>query len=260
MAENMKRRVAAARLAVAFVAAGAIAGASAWAQASPPPKAQSSAYDAFQKIKLTGKNIVDGSLYLQDFHRGQVASFKQFVKLDKAFNDFHKYAQRNYMTEKQADARYVKIDSTDYIKRSDLNGYIKMSEADQRYRQLSQPVVLGDGSVFTGDGMVGNQLIGLLDVPGFLKVEGVSQKVRITNMSSEDMQHSACTDAQGSTIPPGTLKPGSFIECDAGGRSGFTQTMQLFTGGVKPAVATLNFTSMAVSGGAQDTVQILVGL
>ena len=49
MAEKVKRRVAAARLAVAFVAAGTIAGAT-WAQAGPPPTAESSAADIFAKL------------------------------------------------------------------------------------------------------------------------------------------------------------------------------------------------------------------
>ena len=91
MAENVKRRVAAARLAVAFVAATTIAGAAAWAQAGPPPVAQSSASDIFAKLgDIKGEyvdsgNIDDGSLLYKDFQKGQIPSFKVFDKLDESF-------------------------------------------------------------------------------------------------------------------------------------------------------------------------------
>lgn len=255
MAENIKRRLATARLAVAFVVAGSIAGA-AWAQADPPT-AHSSAADYFiKKNSVNSDSIVDGSLHLQDFHKGEVASFKQFLKLDSAFTRFHKAVPQTYL--KIDSTGYVKqSDLNGYIKQSDLNGYIKLSDADGRYRKASEPVVLGDGSVFTGDGIVANQLIGLLNVPSLVNVEGVSGKVRITNTSGGDLLHTECksTSPEPSQVPAGTLKAGSFLECAS---DGSTSSMQFFTGDGR--VATLSFSSIPAAGGALDTVQILIGL
>src|SRR6478735_6760332 len=96
MAESVKRRVAAARLAVAFVAAGTIAGATAWAQAGPPPTAQSSASDIFAKIGdikgefVDSANVENGSLLFKDFKTGQVPSLGQFAKLDQSFFKYKK--------------------------------------------------------------------------------------------------------------------------------------------------------------------------
>jgi hypothetical protein len=247
MAESVKRRVAAARLAVAFVAAGTIAGATAWAQASPPPPtAKASAFDAFLKIKST--NVVNGSLLYQDFAKGQVPSFNMFEKLDKSFTRFSKGFDNTYkpqFPEIKGELNTVNGDLNTI--KGELGSFVKTGDA-----------IMGDGSVFTGDGLVSNQLIGLLDVPNLVSVQGIGQKIRITNTSNGDLQHTACTDPQGGVIPPGTLVPTGFIECDATG--GMTQSMQLFTGGVKPTVATVSFSSINLPSGSQDIVQILVGL
>src|ERR1041385_5054445 len=140
MAENVKRRVAAARLAVAFVAAGTIAGATAWAQAGPPPTAQSSASDIFAKIGdikgefVDSANVDDGSLLFTDFKAGQIPSIKMFDKLDgsffkykKAVNSF-KYDVKNELGDVNGDIGTIK---------GELPSYIKMSEADSRYIKMN---------------------------------------------------------------------------------------------------------------------------
>jgi hypothetical protein len=257
MAETVKRRVAAARLAVAFVAAGAIAGATAWAEAGPPPPtAQSSAADIFAKIKIDSSNVENGSLLYQDFKKAQVPSFKMWDKLDQSFFKFKK-AKNHDISVIKGELGSVNGDISTI--KGELGGYMKLSDADARYIKQGD-AILGDGSVFTGDGFVANQLVGLLDVPGLINVQGIGSKIRITNTSGGDLQHTACVSPQGGTLAAGTLQDGGFIECDAKG--GLAQSMQFFTGGVKPTVATINFSSIDLggSGGAQDTVQILVGL
>jgi hypothetical protein len=245
MAENVKRRVAAARLAVAFVAAGTIAGATAWAQASPPPAPtahSSSQFDAFLKIKnLTGANILDGSLLYKDFKHGQVPSEKQIGKLRRASTQIKKV---------------VFNDEKSYLKQSDLNGYIKFGDGDSRYIKQSENVVFGEGSVFTASKVIppaGGQEK-LLDVSGMLTLESDGQSFTITNTSGGDLTHTSCGGVGG--VPAGTLQDGKTLVCPADGSS---QGVQLINGAGK--VATVNFSAISgLPNGTQATVQILVGL
>src|SRR6188472_100966 len=161
MAESVKRRVAAARLAVAFVAAGTIAGATAWAQAGPPPTAQSSASDIFAKlgdIKINSSNIIDGSLKLQDFHRGEVAAFDAFSKYKKATNQYKKATNatlghiKGELGDVNGDISTIK---------GELGSYVKTTDADARYIKMND-AIMGDGSVFTATQALskGSSLVG----------------------------------------------------------------------------------------------------
>src|SRR5215213_5351565 len=143
MAENVKRRVAAARLAVAFVAAGTIAGATAWAQAGPPPTAQSSASDIFAKlgdIKINSSNIIDGSLKLQDFHRGQVPSFRQYSKLKATENRFQNSAEKQLTTIK---GELGDVNGDIGTIKGELGSYVKTTDADARYIKMND-AIMGD--------------------------------------------------------------------------------------------------------------------
>jgi hypothetical protein len=250
MAENVKRRVAAARLAVAFVAAGTIAGATAWAQASPPV-AKSSAYDAFLKIK--SQNIVDGSLLYQDFKQNQVPSQSQFAKFHAKFDSFQKAVFKKYLTKTEAENTYIKGES---------NTYMKMNDADARYLKLSEPVVRGTGSVFTasGESLAAKPPVRLLDVPNAFTVDAQGPTITITNTSGSPFEVSKCSAPGGGTNGGGTLQPQGTLTCD--GSSGIAQAVQLIGAGPGggPQVATLNFSSFSTQNGSQDTVQILVGL
>lgn len=263
MAERVKRRVAAARMAVAFVAAGTIAGASAWAQAGPPPPtAQSSAFDAFLKIdSIKGENVLDGSLLFEDFKKHEVPSYKQFQKLQTAQKHFQKVVFNRYYPKVEIDKSFIKGESTDFVKHSEFDGqYIKHSEADARYVKLSDAVVRGKGSVFTASVAPSQgQTIQLLEVPGMFTVDATGPVVTITNKSSDPLQHTSCQPPQGSSASAGILEPGENVVCD--GTSGAAQTLQLIGGGATPTVSTLTFSAVpTASGGTQDTVQILVGL
>jgi hypothetical protein len=244
MAESVKRRVAAARLAVAFVAAGTIAGATAWAQASPPV-AKSSAYDAFLKIK--SQNIVNGSLLYQDFKKGEVVSGNTFFKYKKAVNG--NFAKVNHeVGNVNGDLQTIK---------GELGSYVKTSEADARYLKLSEPVVRGSGSVLTasGESLVGKPAIRLLDVPNLFTLDAVGSTFTLTNTSGSPFEVSKCGASGG-----GTLAPQGTLTCDASG--GVAQALQVISAGAGggPQVATLNFSAFSTQNGFQDTVQVLVGL
>jgi hypothetical protein len=264
MAESVKRRVAAARLAVAFVAAGTIAGATAWAQAGPPPAptAQSSAFDSFLKIDgIKGENIVDGSLLFKDFKKHQVPSYKQFQKVELSQRIFKKAILGRYYPKVEIDRLFIKGESTDYIKRSEISSYIKGSEADARYLKLSDEVVRGDGSVFTSSAVVGDQRVRLLDVPGLFTVDATWLTITITNTSGAPLTHTACVSG-GQQISGGPLGQGEDLDCD--GRDD-VQTLQLIgtPPGGGPHVATLNFSSIPINPIPEDrqvTVQILIGM
>jgi hypothetical protein len=135
MAENVKRRVAAARLAVAFAAAGTIAGVTAWAQASPPPTAQESALNAYLKLKLDSSNIKNGSLLFEDFIKGEIPSGKQFKKLEASTGQFKKATNKSLSSIK-GELGDIKSQIGDI--KSELGSYIKGEAADARYIKLTR--------------------------------------------------------------------------------------------------------------------------
>jgi hypothetical protein len=244
MAESVKRRVAAARLAVAFVAAGTIAGATAWAQADPPPTAQSSASDIFAKIgDIKGSQIEDHSLRYVDFAKGQVPSFKLFDKLSTSFEKFKK-ADKSFKAQVKGELGDI---------RGELPSYLKTSEADTRYIKMND-AIMGDGSVFTATQALdkGAGPATLADISGLVKVEATNSQFTVTNTSGGPLTHTAC--AVGAT--GGSLAPGASLSCATSGEQ--AQTVQLVNG--DGHVVTLNFSNVAIPSGTQATVQILIGL
>lgn len=251
MAEKVKRRVAAARLAVAFVAAGTIAGAAAWAQGAPPT-ARSSVSDYL--LKIDSKDVIDGSLLIEDFHKREVPSFRQFVKFKGSETRFNKLTNKSIATIK-GELGAVKTEVS-AIKGELVSGYLKTADADSRYLKVSDDVVRGDGSVFTASKLVNTQSQTptlLLNVPGMLAVEAVGPTIRITNTSDGDLGHSACANA-----PDPPLSPGQSITCPVGDS---TDNIQFFSWGELGASATISFSSVPTGATtAQNTVQILIGL
>jgi hypothetical protein len=253
MAESVKRRVAAARLAVAFVAAGTIAGATAWAQAGPPPTAQSSASDIFAKLgDIKSQQIENHSLKYIDFAKGQVPSFDQFKKLDQSFG---KYKKANAHDISVIKGELGGVNGDISAIKGELGGYIKTTDADARYIKMNE-AILGDGSVFTAHQAIpqGGGFETLLDLPNTIKVEMSSTELQVTNTSGGPLSFSACTGGAGG----GTIDPGKTTQCSTTG--GAAQAMQFVNGDGK--VMTLNFSNLSIpgAGGSQGTVQILVGL
>lgn len=246
MAENVKRRVAAARLAVAFVAAGAITGAATWAQASPAQTAKESVLVSSLKIKLDSSNIKNGSLLFEDFIKGEVVSGKQFKKLDSSVTHFKKAASASIST--------IKGEIGDI--KNQLGSYIKGEAADARYIKLTDSVVRGDGAVQTATGFVSNNPVTLLNLPNLITVEGLpNSELRVTNNSGVPFIHTKVGN-----IPQGSLKAGASEVLMV--MSDTTQSLQLISGGAKPIVMTLSASGIVFPQGAgsQATVQILIGL
>jgi hypothetical protein len=265
MAEKVKRRVAAARLAVAFVAAGTIAGATAWAQAGPPPPTAEESAAYLKSPKVTGDDVVNGSLFLKDFHKGEVASSDAFLKYKKATTIFKKSTNANIFNIKgelsniKGELGDIKLD-IDTVKGELVSGYLKSVDADSRYLKLSDAVVRGDGSVFNAIKEVSNSqqvLVPLISVPGMIDVAILSgeQDIRITNTGSSDLLFSACSGA----LNGGTLQPGQSVTCNISAQS---EVMQLIGAGGGSTVATLNFSALpAVQVNATKyIIAILVGM
>ena len=214
------------------------------------PTARSSASDVFKKATFDSSNIKNGSLLFQDFKSGQVVS-------DKAFYYF-RHSDEKHRLEVDGDLQTIKGELGTYKPqfeaiRNELPSYIKMNDADSRYWKQSEPLVKGDGSVFTATGAPSAQNpVSLLSVPNLVDVDALpgGVAVKITNSSSADITHSACTAPAGGQIGAGTLKPGESVSCATGEH---TEAFQLIAGA---EVATLNFTKIDT----QVTVQILVGL
>jgi hypothetical protein len=258
MAERVKRRVAAARLAVAFVAAGAIAGAAASGQQNGPKPVlykEVAAVDYFLKLdSIKSKHIVDGSLLFKDIKKGQVPSQHQFQKAQLRHKHFEKVVFHKYLSQDEASKLYIKGES--------LNDYIKHSEADARYIKMTDDVVRGDGSVFTETTLLGAtsqqrlfSIAGLLDVDA---VNGPSPHMLVTNNSGGPLTHTSCSDGAGGGTAAGVVAAGQSFSCPADDAS---QTVQLISEGANPTVATLSFSGVpAVQNSAQFTAQILIGM
>jgi hypothetical protein len=254
MAEKVKRRVAAARLAVAFVAAGTIAGATAWAEAGPPPTAQSSASDIFAKIgDIKSEQIENHSLKYIDFAKGQVPSFQAFEKLDETFKK-HKKAESAFKYDVKGEINGVNGD-LNAIKGElgNVNGDVNTIKGELGSFVKSGDAIMGDGSVFTATKAIGQggSFQTLLDMPSLVKVEMNDTTMQVTNTSGDTLTFSACSGGSG-----GVLQPGKSTSCTTPGDA--AQTLQMVNGDGR--VLTLNFSNLSTQGGSQGTVQILIGL
>jgi hypothetical protein len=269
MAESVKRRVAAARLAVAFVAAGTIAGASAWASASPPPPtAESSAKgEHIKKAVLTVRHsdqVVDGTLLFEDFKKGEVPSFEAFKRFEKVIFYNFKKATFNDLSSVKGEISTVKGEIGDIKAQIDgIKGEISSIKGESTdYLKVTDDVMRGDGSVLTAMASVGAQKVRVLDAPSMFTVDATGPIVTITNTSGSPLGHSSCPSGAGQVAPAGTLAPGESFSCDTTG--GGTTTLQLSgaDAGGGPHVSTMSFSMIpAVQGPSPHMlVQILIGL
>ena len=188
MAESVKRRVAAARLAVAFVAAGTIAGASAWASASPPPPvAQTSAKgEHIKKATLTVRHsdqVVNGSLLFEDFKKGEVASGKHFAKVEIQFKKHKATVNKSLST--------IKGEIGDIKSQIDgIKGELSTIKGESSsYLKVTDDVVRGDGSVFSADITVGAEAVDVFNAPSMFTVDATGPVITITNTSSSPLSH-----------------------------------------------------------------------
>ncbi|MEX2107925.1 MAG: hypothetical protein WD827_03450 [Solirubrobacterales bacterium] len=251
MAESVKRRVAAARLAVAFVAAGTIAGATAWAQPGPPavtsaePKHLAKG-EHIKKAVLTVRHsdqVVDGTLLFKDFKKKEVPSFKVFQKVELSLK---KQIQK---VEILFDKHYPKVEIDALFQKH-------RAESDARYVKVEDSVVRGDGSVFSASKLASpGQTTPLVDVPSSFTVDAIGPTIRITNTGENALMFTACDQGAGAATP-GTLAKGDHVDCNA---TAAAQTMQVIDKS-SPKLATISFSALPVQADYQSTVQILIGL
>jgi hypothetical protein len=252
--------VAAARLAVAFVAAGTIAGATAWAQAGPAPTARSSAAGASLKANtIKSDDVINGSLLFKDFHKGEIPSLAQFNKLKATTARFSKAAGGRFAG--KSDLATVKGE-VGAIK-GELGSYLKSADADARYLKASDPVVHGQGSVFSETRLitVTGKRVPVMEVPGLLTVEAENGKPRlfyVTNQTGGPLTHTSCNNEGPFGSPAGVVQPGQRFSCLTGAAP---SSVQLFGEGASPIIATLTVSAIGVGPGedAQYTAQILIG-
>jgi hypothetical protein len=257
MAETVRRRVAAARLAVAFVAAGALAGAGAWASAGPPVQTARKAGGEqfpYEKIKLDSSNVENRSLLYKDFKAGQVPSFRAFDKLDESFFKYKK-AVNEYKPQFEGQLGTIKGELTAI--KGELGSYVKTTDADARYIKMND-AIMGDGSVFNAIKDAGGQdPVPIVSVPNLVNVDALpaEQSIRVTNTSGGNLTFSQCGGLSGG----GTMAPGESISCATGDQ---TDVLQLIGGSGGSAVTTLNFSSLpAVQAGERNyIIAILVGM
>jgi len=244
--------VAAARLAVAFVAAGTIAGA-AWAQAEPP---------SIKGEFVDSSNVVDGSLMFKDLHKGEVPSLEQFQKLRLTTKRFKKVAGRRFAGAGELGKVKGEVDSIT----GELGTYLKGDVADARYLRQSDSVVRGDGSVFSESTLITamGKRVPVMEVPGLLAVEaenGKPQLLYVTNRSGVPLFHTSGGEGGGGSpgTPAGLVQPGKFF---IGVVGSFPASFQLFGEGDDPVIVTLTASAVLVPQTNEErhyTVQILVG-
>jgi hypothetical protein len=255
MAERVKRRVAAARLAVAFVAAGTIAGAT-WAQAGPVPSARKAGGEqtGTGKLKIDSANVENGSLLYRDFKKGQIPSLQMFDKLSESFFKYKK-AGNEYKPRFEGQLEAIRGDLTTI--KGELGGHIKTTDADARYIKMND-AIMGDGSVFNAIKDAGGQdPVPIVSVPNLINVDALpaEQSIRVTNTGGGNLTYSQCGGLSGG----GTMAPGESVSCATGEH---TDVMQLIGGSGGSAVTTLNFSSLpAVQAGERNyIIAILVGM
>jgi hypothetical protein len=253
VAERVKRRVAAARLAVAFVAAGTIAGAALAQAGAPALTARKAGKEQHElgKLQINSSNIENGSLLYKDFKKAQIPPLHMFDKLDESFFKFKK-AVNEYKPQLEGQLDAIKGELTTI--KGELGGHIKTTDADARYIKIGD-AIMGDGSVFNAVKEAGGQdPVPIVSVPNLVSVVALpgEQQIRITNIGTGDLNYSEC----GGHVGGGTMAPGQSVSCATGDQ---TDVMQLIGGS---AVTTLNFSSLpAVQAGARNyIIAILVGM
>ena len=262
MAEQVKRRVNAARIAVAFAAAGVIAGAAATATGAPGDlPANSVGTLQVRNDSLMHKDFKDGEVYSKDAVAGTFlkidAAAKKFLKIDDANIKYLKIddANQKFLKIDDANIKYLKIDDANqkflkiddanikylkiddaantYVKGEALNSYVKvesLAEALNSYIKLS----VAD-STFLKIQDAANTYVKGEALNSYVKVESLAEalnsylKIDDANQKFVKIDGTAANSAK-----LGGLSAGDFVQGDG---SVFTGTSDLVLGQVKPLVS-----------------------
>ncbi len=226
MAEQVKRRVNAARIAVAFAAAGVIAGAAATATGAP-------ARGELPNNSIGTQEVKNDSLLWKDFKEGEVYSKDQvagtFLKVDEAAKKFLKVEDANvkflkvddaantYWKTSLADATFLKIeDAADtyvkdealnsYVKGEALDSYVKTDEAAQKYLTLDAAA----STYIKGEAL--NTYLKLDDANlNYVKVDVANQKFQ--QLADADATFLKITDAANTYVKGEALN--AYLKVDA---------------------------------------------
>lgn len=233
MAEEIRRRVAALRLAALLAVALTVAGIT---TRGPVTTLDASRVAGVPADSVGSRQVIDNSLRLKDFKIGQVLSPDRaaslYVKID--------FAEKTYLHKDDAAATYLHKESTavDAHKLGGIpaSGYLQ-----------------GDGSVHTGLVQLAEESSDqLLEVPGMLSVLASASKngtsATLTNKSGEVLWFSWGT--QTTSVQPGGT---------AGILIGLNQPTLVQVVGLSGAVSTLTLTAAGIGGSTLFTGQALVG-
>ena len=139
MAEYARKRMASIQLSIAAAALGVLAGIGLGRGTEPTPVEADAELAANRGITISGANIKDGSVRLNDLNKASVQkgiyfkaqTDKLFLKIRSVDSIFAKLITNqlgSYIKLLDADARFLKLDA--------LNGFLKLSDADARFIKL----------------------------------------------------------------------------------------------------------------------------
>jgi hypothetical protein len=253
MAEYVERKFTAAKLSVAFAVAALLGGLAARDQSAGAAGAPKGPTPHMAPGSITSTEIKNESLLFKDFKSGEVYSDNQVNQKFLKIND----AGKLYLKLDQASDIFIKRDEANstFVKNDDANKtFVKIEDAKKQF-------INGDGKVVTGfETSTGGAVAGVLEVPGFVRAEGVpaSQQVgpraRLTNLGSTPLHYG--TGGGAGVIAPGATQE-ILISGNQGG--GGSLTVQLTSEGATPTVGTLTLTGILISGTTNFSGQILIG-
>ena len=201
---------------------------------------------------IKSENVVNGSLFFKDFHKGEVPSFEQFQKLQRTSERFNKAAGARFAG--ASELRTVKGE-VGAIK-GELGSYLKSADADARYLKTSDPVVHGEGSVFSETRLitVTGKRVPVMEVPGLVTVEAENGKPRALLRDQPDRRpadpHAIAAEGPFGSAA-GVVQPGQHFSCLTGDAP---SSVQLFGEGANPIVATLNVSAIRGRSGRRRSI------
>jgi hypothetical protein len=261
MAEYVERKYTAAKLSVALAIAAMLGGLAA-RDGTAGATSVKGAQPHLSEGSITTDEIKNGSLLFEDFKSGEVYSQH---RSDKKFLG-QREAREKWLKIKDANNTFVKAESLNaYIKLDDANNtFVKAEDANKTFVKIEDAqhqFVNGDGKVMTGFASSNGGATTLLDVPGFVRAEGVpavvgsnspTAKVHLTNLGTTPVHY-------GTGGGEGVIAPGASGDVNLPQGGGAT-TMQLVSEEATPTIGTLTVNAFTNGPTTTFSAQILIGL
>ena len=204
MAEYARRRMASIQLSIAAAALGVLAGIGLGRGTEPTPVEADAELAANRGITISGANIKDGSVRLNDLNKASVQkgiyfkaqTDKLFLKIRSVDSIFAKLITNQlggYIKLLDADARFLKLDALNgflklsdadarFIKLGGLDGYIKLTDADARFLKVDAldgyiKLTDADARFLKLDALNGYVKLDALD--GYVKLDALADYVKL---------------------------------------------------------------------------------